>query len=212
MEPTLLAKAMAATGFMPTDEGLALHAVAFLAAPIGPIVEIGTWCGKSTLYLAAAARRHDAQVVTIDHHRGSEENQPGWEHHDPTLVDPVAQRIDTLPHLRANLVDAGRDIEDTVTIVVGRSTQVARLMRDSKPGMVFIDGGHSETEAQGDYEAWAPVLPIGSYLAVHDVFPDPRDGGQPPWHVVERALASGAFEQVGHIGSLRVLQRVGPGH
>lgn len=212
MEPTLLAKAIAATGFMPTEEGLALYATAHRAASKGTIVEIGTWCGKSTLFLASAAKPHGQQVVTIDHHRGSEENQPGWEWHDPTLVDPVTGRIDTLPHLRANLVGAGRDIEATVTIVVGRSTQVARLMRAENIGLVFIDGGHSEAEAQGDYEAWAPLIPTGSYLAVHDVFPDPKDGGQPPWHVVERAVKSGAFEQVAHVGSLRVLERVGPGH
>ena len=196
---------------MPTDEGIALHAIAHYAAEKGTIVEIGTWCGKSTLYLADAARSYGQQVVTIDHHRGSEENQPGWEHHDADLVDPFAGRIDTLPHLRRTLVDAGREIEDTVTIVVGHSTRVARLMRAANIGLVFIDGGHSEAEAQGDYEAWAPLIPESSYLAVHDVFPDPADGGQPPWHVVERAMKSGAFEQVGHVGSLRVLERVGPG-
>ena len=194
------------------DEGIALHAIAHYGAEKGAIVEIGTWCGKSTLFLADAAKAHGRQVVTIDHHRGSEENQPGWEWHDPTLVDPVAQRIDTLPHLRANLVNAGRDIEETITIVVGRSTQVAKLMQHAEIGMVFIDGGHSEAEAQGDYEAWAPLIPNGSYLAVHDVFPDPKDGGQPPWHVIQRALGSGAFEQVAQVGSLRVLERVAPGH
>src|SRR5262249_4935837 len=119
--------AEAATGFMPPAEGLALYRAAGAYAPVGPVLEIGTYCGKSTVYLAAAARQAGQVVITVDHHHGSEENQPGWEYHDPGLVDPRTGRLDTLPHVRATLGDA--DVEDDVIVVVGRSAQVARLWR-----------------------------------------------------------------------------------
>ena len=95
----LLALARATKGFMPDDEGLALHRLARERLPHGPVVEIGTYCGKSAVYLGAAAREVGGVVFTVDHHHGSEENQAGWEHHDPSLVDPSTGRLDTLPVL-----------------------------------------------------------------------------------------------------------------
>jgi MMP 1-O-methyltransferase len=200
--------AEAARGFMPPDEGLALFETAAAYAPVGPIVEIGSYCGKSTIYLAAAARSAGRPVVTVDHHRGSEENQPGWEYHDTELVDPATGRLDTLPHFRATLAAAG--LEDHVIAVVGRSAAVAALWR-APVGMLFIDGGHTDAAAVADYEGWAPRVVAGGALAIHDVFPDPADGGQPPYRIFQRALASGAFRQVGVTGSLRVLERTGDG-
>lgn len=81
----------ATKGFMPDDEGEALHASALAAKP-GVWLEIGTYCGKSTRLLSDAARRAGARLVTVDHHHGSEENQPGWEWHDESMVtnDPDA--------------------------------------------------------------------------------------------------------------------------
>ena len=73
--------------------------------------------------------------------------------------------------------------------------------------MLFIDGGHAEEHAQNDYAGWAPWLMPGGLLVIHDVFPDPADGGQPPYHVFLRALDSGAFEEVEALGSMRVLRR-----
>jgi MMP 1-O-methyltransferase len=208
MDAELLAAAESARGFMPSPEGLALHETAARYARVGPIVEIGTYCGKSTIYLAAAARTAGQLVITVDHHRGSEENQPGWEYHDPELVDPRAGRIDTLPHFRATLAATG--LEGTVIAVVGRSADVARLW-GAGIGMLFIDGGHTDEAAVADYEGWAPHLARGGALAIHDVFPDPADGGQPPYRIYRRALASGAFTEVRHEGSLRVLERSGEG-
>jgi len=198
--------AEAAQGFMPPAEGLALYRTAAAYAHLGPILEIGTYCGKSTIYLAAAARQAGQMVVTVDHHHGSEENQPGWEYHDPTLVDPRTGRLDTLPHFRATMAAAGLD--DHVIAVVGRSAAVAELWR--RPlGMVFIDGGHTDAAAQADYQGWAPWVTRGGALAIHDVFPDPADGGRPPYEIYLRACASGAFSEVGVHGSLRVLERIG---
>jgi predicted O-methyltransferase YrrM len=200
--------AEAAKGFMPAPEGLALYDTAAAYAGLGPVAEIGTYCGKSTIYLAAAVREAGQLVVTVDHHHGSEENQPGWEYHDPSLVDPATGRLDTLPHFRATLAATG--LEEHVIAIVGRSADVARLWR-TPLGMLFIDGGHTDAAATTDYEGWAPwVAPRGA-LAIHDVFPDPADGGQAPYRIYLRALQSGAFEEVRVEGSLRVLQRTGTG-
>ena len=204
----LAAAAEQARGFMPPDEGLALFETAAAYAARGPVAEIGTYCGKSTIYLAAAARPAGQVVVTVDHHHGSEENQPGWEYHDAELVDPVTGRLDTLPHFRATLAAAG--LEEQVIAIVGRSAAVAALWR-APLGLLFIDGGHTDAAAAADYEGWAPRVAPGGALAIHDVFPDPADGGQAPFRIFRRALASGAFTQVRVAGSLRVLERTGDG-
>jgi MMP 1-O-methyltransferase len=206
MPPRLRRAAEAATGFMPPAEGLALYRAAAAYAPVGPVLEIGTYCGKSTVYLAAAARQAGQVVITVDHHHGSEENQPGWEYHDPGLVDPRTGRLDTLPHVRATLGDVG--LEEDVIVIVGRSAQVARLWR-TPLGLLFIDGGHTEAAAEADYDGWAGWVAPGGALAIHDVFPDPADGGQAPYGIYLRALASGAFTEVAVEGSLRVLERTG---
>jgi MMP 1-O-methyltransferase len=213
MDAELRTAAEAATGFMPVAEGLALFETAEYYAPVGPVLEVGSYCGKSAIYLAAGVRGARArgvrqQVVTVDHHRGSEEHQPGWEYHDPTLVDPATGRIDTLPRLRATLAAAG--VEDDVVAIVGRSADVARLWR-MPLGMLFIDGGHTDAAVQWDYEGWAPWVAFGGALAIHDVFPDPADGGQAPFRIYQRALASGAFTEVRQEGSLRILERTAGG-
>jgi predicted O-methyltransferase YrrM len=200
--------AEAARGFMPPDEGLALYRTAGDYAAAGPICEVGTYCGKSTIYLAAAAAEAGQVVVTVDHHHGSEETQAGWEHHDPEVVDPRTGRMDTLPFFRATIEDAG--LEESVIAVIGTSADVSRIWR-TPLGMLFIDGGHSEANVLIDYEGWAPWVTRGGALAFHDIFSDPADGGQAPYRVYLRALASGAFKEVSVTGSLRVLERVGDG-
>ena len=200
--------AEAARGFMPPAEGDALFETAAAYASAGPIAEIGTYCGKSTIYLAAAACQAGQLVVTVDHHHGSEENQPGWEYHDTRLVDPATGRLDTLPHFRATVAAAG--LEPHIVAIVGASADVARLWR-APLGMLFIDGGHSDAAATADYENWAPWVAPGGALAIHDVFPDPADGGQAPYTIYRRAMASGAFTEVRVTGSLRVLERVAAG-
>jgi predicted O-methyltransferase YrrM len=197
-----------ATGFMPEDEALALYTAATVAAQHGPLLELGTYCGRSTILLAAAARDAGTVCVTLDHHRGSEEQQPGWEYHDATLWDTGADAMDTFPRFRRTLHAAG--LEDHVVAIVGRSRTVAPLWGTAL-GLVFIDGGHTDEHATGDYEGWAAHVAVGGLLLVHDVFPDPADGGQAPYRVYLRALESGSFEEVSHTGSLRVLRRTGPG-
>jgi predicted O-methyltransferase YrrM len=202
--PELLAVAAATKGFLPDDEAAALHA-AGLSAAAGLWLEVGTYCGKSTVHLGTAARAVGAQLATLDHHRGSEENQAGWEWHDTSLVDPHTGRLETLPSLRHTLWDAGLD--DVVTAIVGSTQQVGSWWT-SPLTFLFLDGNHTEEVAQHDYAAFAPHVVVGGLLAVHDVFPDPADGGRPPWNVVCRAVDTGAFAEVSVTGSLRVLKRL----
>jgi predicted O-methyltransferase YrrM len=191
---------------MPPAEGLALHAAARDAArrvPGAPVVEIGSWCGRSTVYLGAAAREAGTVVLAVDHHRGSEELQPGWPDHDPSVVDPSTGLVDTLPHLRRTLHDAG--LEDVVMVVVADSAAFASVAA-VRAAMVFVDGGHGAAPAHADYDAWSPAVAPGGVLAVHDVFPDPADGGRPPYEIYLRALDDGFVEESA-CGSLRILRR-----
>ena len=203
MDDELLRVARAAKGFMPDDEGLALHDAARGAAGQGPMLEIGTYCGKSAVYLGAAARAAGTVLFTLDHHRGSEENQAGWEHHDQTSSIPRTGRMDTLPFFRRTIEDAG--LEDVVVAVVGYSVPVARAWH-TPLRFLFIDGGHAEDVALADYALWSPHVAPGGTLAIHDVFEDPSDGGQAPFRVWQRAVADG-FAPSSTTGSLRVLQR-----
>ncbi|MEU9338712.1 class I SAM-dependent methyltransferase [Streptomyces sp. NPDC048290] len=206
--PEILAAFEAAKGFMPVDEGLALYAAARTAGRLGlPLLEIGTYCGRSTLLLADAARASGVTALTVDHHRGSEEQQPGWDYHDPETVDPELGVMDTLPAFRRTLRRAG--LEDHVVALVGQSPRIARLWA-TPLGLVFIDGGHTDEHATGDYEGWGPWVAPGGLLVIHDVFPDPVDEftGQAPYRVYLRALESGAFREDSATGSLRVLRRV----
>ncbi|MGX2997480.1 class I SAM-dependent methyltransferase [Streptomyces sp. JNUCC 64] len=206
--PKTLKAFEAAPGFMPLDEGLALYAAARTATALGrPLLEVGTYCGRSTLLLADAARAGGVTALTVDHHRGSEEQQPGWEYHDPATLDPELDGVmDTLPLFRRVLYKAG--LEEHVVALVGRSPQIAALWT-APLGLVFVDGGHTDEHAGADYDGWAPRLVPDGLLVIHDVFPDPEDimTGQAPYRVYLRALASGCFEEVSATGSLRVLRR-----
>ena len=208
MDPELRRLAEAARGFMPTDEGLALYDAAGGVAVDGPFLEIGSYCGKSGIYLGAAARSAGRVLFALDHHRGSEENQPGWEWHEPDLIDPAVGKMDTLPLFRRTIHDAG--LEGTVVALVGDSPTVASVWA-TPLALLFIDGGHGHDPAHRDYEMWVPHVVDGGRLLIHDVFPDPADGGRPPYEIYCRAVESGAFREVTAVGSLRVLERTGPG-
>lgn len=207
MDENLLEIARAAKGFMPDEEGIALYEAGLAAGPVAPMLEIGSYCGKSAVYLGAAAKENSSTLYSVDHHRGSEENQPGEEYHDPDLLDEEG-RVDTFPWFRSTIEEAG--LSNWVIGVVGSSSKVARGW--AMPlSFVFIDGGHSSQAATSDYESWAPKIIPGGLLAIHDVFPDPADGGRPPFEIYERALSSAAFEEVSACGSLRVLRKVRDG-
>lgn len=203
MDERLKAVAESAKGFMPSAEGEALYDAAVVGGAVGPLLEIGTYCGKSSVYLGAAARQAGTICYTIDHHRGSEEMQDGWEHHDTDLDDPRTGRMNSLPFFQQTIEAAG--LEDVVVAIVGDSPTVAKHWT-TPLGFVFIDGAHSEAPAQADYDGWVPKLVSGGVLAIHDVFENDQDGGQAPFHLYERARREG-FVQIGAEGSLRVLRR-----
>ncbi|MFP5255510.1 MAG: class I SAM-dependent methyltransferase [Acidimicrobiia bacterium] len=205
MDPELRRHAEAARGFMPPAEGDALYEAALGVAVRGPLLEVGTYCGKSSVWIGAAARDLGRVLFTVDHHRGSEENQPGWEWHEPDLVDPAVGKMDTLPVFRRTIHDAG--LEGTVVAVVGDSPTVASAWA-TPLAFLFVDGGHGAEPARLDYEGWTPHVVPGGTLCIHDVFADPADGGQAPHdHIYRPALESGRFEEVRAVGSLRVLRR-----
>ena len=207
MDERLRATASATIGFMPEHEGLGLFAAARAVAPLGPLLEIGSYCGKSALYLGAAAQEQGSILYSVDHHRGSEEHQPGQQFHDTRLIDGMG-RLDTLPTFRRTIEEAG--LADIVIPIVGRSALVATFWT-TPLALVFIDGGHSLEAAVADYEGWAPRVMKGGSLVIHDVFERPQDGGRPPFEIYQRALRSGAFEEGSRTDSLRVLRRVADG-
>ncbi|HVC69862.1 MAG TPA: class I SAM-dependent methyltransferase [Acidimicrobiales bacterium] len=208
-DEALLVLARAAKGFMPDAEGLALRDAAVRAGRAAPtpatLMEIGAWCGKSTVYLGAAAEATGAVLFSVDHHHGSEENQSGWVHHDDTVVDATSGRIDTLPFWRRTVDGAG--LGASVVGMVGDSPTIAAHWR-TPLDFCFIDGGHGAVPAWADFRGWAPHVATDGWLAIHDVFPDPADGGRPPFELWTAALRSGEFVEDGECGSLRILRRV----
>jgi predicted O-methyltransferase YrrM len=205
VDDALRTQAEAARGFMPPEEGEALYDAAMSLTVDGPLLEVGSYCGKSSLYLGGAARERGSVLFAVDHHRGSEENQAGWDWHEPDLVDPAVGKMDTLPTFRRTVHDAG--LEGWVVAVVADSPTLARFWA-TPLALLFIDGGHGEEPARRDYETWTPHVVAGGLLCIHDVFPDPADGGRPPYEQIYRpALESGRFEELRAVGSLRVLQR-----
>ena len=210
MDARTRAIALATKGFMPENEGDALADWAIRAAQLvaeAPMLEVGSYCGRSTVWLGDAARSVNRVLFAVDHHRGSEENQAGWEWHDSEVVDVATGKMDTLPFFRRAIYDAG--LEDHVIAVVGKSPNVARAWT-TPLSFLFIDGGHGVEPARDDSQLWTPHVADHGILAIHDVFPDPKDGGRPPYEEIYLpAIQSGLFTEVGVEGSLRLLQRKG---
>ena len=196
----------AVKGFMDAEEGWALHDAALEAAKLGPCLEIGSYCGKSTVYIGTACKANGAVLYALDHHYGSEENQKGWEHHDTSLYDAETDKLNTFPLFRRTMRMAG--LEDTVVPLVAPSKVVSKGWA-TPLAMVFIDGGHGLEPALDDYRHWATRVLPGGILAIHDVFPDPKDGGRPPYEIYRLAIASGLFADERAVKSLRLLRRLG---
>ena len=206
MDSNQLEVAEAVKGFLPKNEAAALYDAAVAVEVDGPLLEVGSYCGKSSVYLGYAAQSIGRVLYALDHHRGSEENQAGWEHHDPELIDKQKGVMDTLPYFRDAIFAAG--LEHVVIALVGHSGVIARNWT-TPLSFLFIDGGHGEEPAKADFNGWVPKVKEGGTLAIHDVFPNPKDGGRPPYeHIYLPAIESGNWNEVHVEGSLRILKRV----
>jgi predicted O-methyltransferase YrrM len=192
-------------GFLAPEEGRALWEVALAASKSGPCLEIGSYCGKSSLYLGDACRQNQSILFSIDHHRGSEEQQPGEEYFDPELFNPALFRVDTLGHFCRTIEQAG--LQDTVVPIVCASRVAARCWA-TPLSLVFIDGGHAYETVYTDYVSWSSHILPGGYLLIHDIFKKPEQGGQAPYQIYQLAVASGLFRELRMIKSLGVLQRL----
>ncbi len=192
---------------MPDDEGMALYnyALDMLSMSRSPMIEIGSYCGKSSVYLGAAAKEQRSVLFSIDHHRGSEENQLGWEHHDPELYDPTTEKLETLPLFRKTITLA--KLDESVIAVIGNSKTVSRYW-NIPISLLFIDGGHSLFEAMGDYLGWSQFIQRDGLLLIHDVFEDESQGGRAPYEVFVAATSSKSFKEIDTVGSLKVLKKL----
>lgn len=194
-------------GFLAQDEGQRLYELAKVASPLGPCLEIGSYCGKSSVYIGLGCKESGQILFSIDHHRGSEEQQPGQEYYDPELLDPLTGKVDTLRLFRATLAKA--ELEDTVVPIVSTSAVTSRSWA-TPLGLVFIDGSHAYEAVLIDYSAWAMHIAPGGFLAIHDIFPDPKDGGQAPYLIYQKAAGSGLFTELPRINTLGILKRLRP--
>ena len=192
-------------GFIDHNEGICLYNYALNSSKKGPILEIGSYCGKSTIYLATAAKENNGCIYSVDHHTGSEENQVGWEYHDIELFDEETGRINSFPEFMRNLRKA--NLLDTVVPIVSDSSLVSRYWKIPL-SMVFIDGGHTMEAALNDFNNWKDKIIKGGILAIHDVFPNPDDGGRPPYEIYRKALSEESFKEVEAVKSLRVLEKL----
>ncbi|MFZ3208306.1 MAG: class I SAM-dependent methyltransferase [Geobacteraceae bacterium] len=204
MEMVLPLQIDSVKGFLADEEGASLYKFACETAPLGPCLEIGSYCGKSTVYLGTACKRYGSILYALDHHRGSEEHQPGEEYHDPDIYDSSAELVDSFREFRTTLRLAG--LEENVVPIVASSI-VASSRWGTPLGMVFIDGGHSLVAALCDYRCWAGHIVSGGILAIHDIFPNPADGGQAPHTIWQLAKASGLFHELIIINTLGILRR-----
>jgi len=192
-------------GFLDEEEGRYLYEAAKQASKFGPCLEIGSYCGKSAIYLGKACKENDSVLFTIDHHKGSEEQQPGEEYFDADLFDEKNNRIDTFPFLRKAIVKAG--LEDTVIPMICRSEVAARKWA-TPLSMVFIDGGHAYETVFIDYVSWSGHIVPDGYLIFHDIFLDPEKGGQAPYNVYKLAISSGLFRALPMFKTLGILRRL----
>lgn len=197
-------KVLNVKGFLDEAEARRLYTLALEASRSGPCLEIGSYCGKSAIYLGSACKENQAVLFSVDHHTGSEEQQPGQEYFDPDLLDKETGKIDTFRLFRKTIDDF--NLQDTVIPVIGRSDVIGRAWK-TPLGLIFVDGSHAYESVLKDYQIWADHVLPGGYLVFHDIFPNPADGGQAPYLVYQKAVASGLFDAEPLFKSLGVLKK-----
>ena len=191
-------------GFLDEREANCLYELALKAGKNGPCLEVGSYCGKSSVYLGTACKENSTVLFSIDHHGGSEEQQPGEEYFDSDLLDKETGRIDTLRHFRKTISDF--ELENIVIPIVGRSATIGNVWKTAL-SLIFIDGSHAYEAVLSDYDIWAKNLIVGGYLLFHDIFSDPAKGGQAPYLVYQKAVTSGLYQEMPMCESLGILIR-----
>ena len=192
-------------GFLNDKEAKKLQELFLNVHHLGSVLEIGTYCGKSTLNFALIAKEIDGLIYTVDHHTGSEEHQLGEEYHDEDLYDKRLEKFNTLPEFLKNLRSS--NFGKYIIPVLSKSSEASRTFSETI-SLLFIDGGHSHEAALSDYNSWKEKICSGGLLVIHDVFPNPQDGGRPPFEIYAKAQKSKQFEDLGIYETLGILKKI----
>ena len=199
-----LAVARAAKGFMPDDEGLALHDAGLVGGAVGPLLEIGSYCGKSGVYLGAAARRAAPCCSRSTTTTARRRTRPGG-----STTTPRSSTPRTGPHGHAAVLPA----HDRGRRARGRRRRRARRLADRRPPLdhaarLPVHRRRSRRRRRDgrlrDLVA-ATCSPAGCSRSTTCSRTRPT-GGQAPFHVWQRAVADG-FTPISTTGSLRTLRR-----
>ncbi len=192
-------------GFLNDKEAKKLQELFLNVHHLGSVLEIGTYCGKSTLNFALIAKKIGGLIYTVDHHTGSEEHQLGEEYHDEDLYDKRLEKFNTLPEFLKNLKSS--NLGNYIIPILSKSSEASKTFLETI-SLLFIDGGHSHEAALIDYNSWKDKICSGGLLVIHDVFPNPEDGGRPPFEIYSRAQKSKQFEDLGIYETLGILKKI----
>jgi len=192
-------------GFLSDKEAKKLQELFLNVHHLGSVLEIGTYCGKSTLNFALIAKKIGGLIYTVDHHTGSEEHQLGEEYHDEDLYDKRLKKFNTLPEFLKNLRSS--NLENFIIPIISKSSDASETFSELI-SLLFIDGGHSLEAALSDYNSWKDKICSGGLLVIHDVFPNPQDGGRPPFEIYSKARKSKQFEDLGIYETLGILKKI----
>ena len=190
-------------GFLDLNEGIALYEEVKRVSENNFCVEIGSYCGKSTCFIGQACKENKSKLITIDHHKGSEEQQLGELYFDAEVYDEKLGRVNTLPLLEKNL--AKFDLEDVVKPLVMDSISASKIV-ENNADLIFIDGSHTFESAESDYELWKNKIKKGGTLAIHDIYDSEDEGGQAPNKIFKQSLNEG-FNFIKRVKSLVLLQK-----
>lgn len=178
--------AMNAQGFLSEAEGRLLYRLAKNCRGSGAIVEIGSWKGRSTIWLAFGSKDGAGKkIVAVDPHMSSPEMPQG----------------NSFKEFRQNLKNAG--VEEMVEPVVKTSEEAALGFR-GKAEFVFIDGDHSYGHAKQDFELWFPKVEEHGVMAFHDTMLVPG----PKKVVHDLVFNSRHFRNIGFVDSITFAEKV----
>ena len=203
--PSLLKEFNLVKGFLAHEEGILLYEMAKKYCTKSFAVEIGSYCGKSACYIGQACKTKGTHLITIDHHRGSEEQQFGEEYFDSEEYDYKNNRVDTLPTLLRNI--SKFELDEHIRVVVDNSESASKKIK-GEIDFLFIDGSHTFASARNDYESWKNKIRAGGILTIHDIYDSEEEGGQAPREIFEKAITED-FTLVKRVNSLVALEKIG---